>query len=218
MMSFIFQIGGSGLSLSVTKTNSSLIHVEYTSPGVFSIMGADATAYVVLGFPVTREMFLTKAESGQYACANGHEAPKNPPPFCSQCGKPIKAVIASQPTEAISRWADRLHIDPRGLWDKLRDYRGLSEPADHKGLGIYDVTRIATSEDEGAVFALGFKLLVQPSEGSYRGKEVTNGVPISSLDSNLMRISVGFLERHALWMGWEKQLPVQLFLSVYWSV
>jgi hypothetical protein len=180
---------------------------------------ADVSSYVVLGFPIEERMFFTREASGKFACASGHEAPSSTPSFCAQCGKPIRDLKFVQPTEGVTRWCQKLDVAPEKLWDMLRDdwkgLQGSNIPEEQRGLGIFNINPITSSDDNDARFALGFRVLQQRGEGVFKG---TNGIPVSSLDDNPTLRRIKFLERHALWVGWEKQLPVQLLLTVYWSI
>ena len=178
-------------------------------------MAGDGSAYVVLGIGVTRTTFFAKTGEA-YACVNGHAYKKAPPPFCSQCGKPVRALAQETATPDFAAWAKRLEHEPDDVWEMLCEYEGGIDIGPKKKdakfyaeLGIHHVAGIESSERDTTHLALGYRLLDQDSDG----RSGPNTYQIVDLAER-----AAFLKALATELKIEFLLPVQLYLTFYWSV
>jgi hypothetical protein len=178
-------------------------------------MGADGSAYIVVGIGVTRTTFFAKTGEA-YACVNGHPYKKAPPPFCSQCGKPVRALALETATPDFAAWAKSLDKEPDDVWEMLCEYEGgidvgleRKDAKFYADLGVHHVAGIESSEREENHLALGYRLLDQDSDG----RSGPNTYPVKDLAERAV-----FLTALAKELKVEFLLPVQLYLTFHWSV
>jgi hypothetical protein len=180
-------------------------------------MGADGSAYVVLGFEVTRTTFFVTKKAG-IKCPKGHRPTKPTSKFCDECGGRFAEAATEEATPDFAAWAERLGHSPDDVWEMLNEYEGgIDIGAGKKNakfyaeLGIHHVGAIESSEEDTGHTALGFKLFQQESERG-RGPSV-NVCSLPELTEKAV-----FLETLAKELKVEFALPPQLFLTFYWSV
>lgn len=179
-------------------------------------MGADGSAYVVVGIGVTKTTFFVTQQAG-IQCPKGHRPKAGSGKFCGDCGGAFRETSKEAPTPDFKAWAERLGHDPDEVWEMLNEYEGgIDIGAGKKNadfyaeLGIHHVSPIESSEHDGTALALGFRVLDQSGEG--RGSE-PNVADIEEFTKK-----AAFLEALAKELKIDFLLPVKVHLTFYWSV
>ncbi|MFI5297375.1 MAG: hypothetical protein ACHREM_04695 [Polyangiales bacterium] len=174
-------------------------------------MGADGSAYVVIGFEVKRSQFFEKVSTSR-ECPKGHKAPAEAGKFCSQCGGAFSDKPIERPTEAFVKFAKETKrtATPEQAWYELANGEGIALKEPGRSLGVFDVGALESSEDESKHQALGFKLLNAYGEGS-RGDPPTRDLSAADV-ARYFEMAQEMANDLGI-----KDAKVRLFLTYYWS-
>jgi hypothetical protein len=174
-------------------------------------MGVDVSAKLVIGIEVTRTTFFVTSDTIEHNCPNGH-APKEGAKFCDQDGLPFhRDVRIEKATPDFEAWAKKLdYEDPAKLWEDLEAERVSGT----RGLGIFAVGGVESSNYDSTHTALGFEIMDQDgaARGGSHGRNSVNTLGLPELQEK-----GALLTDLAKELGLESFLPVKLMLTVYWS-
>jgi len=174
-------------------------------------MGADASAFLSIGFPVSREDFWTERSAVRKDCPNGHSQKDSDWIVCPSCGgKFNEPYTILEPTNNFQRFCTTRKLNPTDILDEdaIQPDRKAFD-----GLDIIDSQAVQSSEDgygrnDPREWVIGKTLARISSEGNAPPHPISQDkITTAFAECKLMADALGLGDRE-----------VSLYPGVYWSV
>lgn len=177
-------------------------------------MGADASAFLNIGFPVSRGDFWTERSAIRKDCRKGHQQKDPEWLVCPKCGgKFNEPYTILEPTVNFQRFCTERKFTPQDILDeKAIEPNGKA----FGGLDVIDSQAVQSSEDgcgwgnrpDPRVWVLGKNLARISSEGNTPPHPISQDkITTAFAECTLMADALGLGDRE-----------VSLYPGVYWSV